>query len=81
MPGRISARTRFEQLRRLSQVTDPTDDDAIVIGTRFGPYSVRSRASSLSVPTASHLSAIAFARVTTEANARALIPRLRAVSR
>ena len=51
------------------------------VSASFGPYSVRSSASSLSAPTASQVSAIALARVTTEATAPALIPRLRAVSR
>ena len=51
------------------------------VSANFGPYNVRSKASSLSVPTVSQVSPVAFARVTTDATAPALIPRLRAVSR
>jgi hypothetical protein len=51
------------------------------VSASFGPYSVRSNASSLSPTTVSQVSAMAFARVTTEATVPALIPRLRAVSR
>ena len=38
------------------------------VSASVGPYSVRSKASSLSAPTVSQVSAIAFARVTTESH-------------